>query len=89
MATPCQPWFHKSRIVSFNYFLFVSSAVSGGYCVRTWEQTVRVSTEQYLPGGCAVIALNQFLFFQVTASVHLCVILAKCFVFAEGQLGLV
>jgi hypothetical protein len=39
-------------------------------------------------GGWAVIVRNQFLFFQITVSVHLCMTLAKCFVFA-GQMALV
>jgi hypothetical protein len=89
MATPCQPYFHKPRIVSFSYFLSVSSAVSGGSCVRTREQTARLSTEQYLRGAGPVIARNHLLVFQITASVHLCVTLAKCFVFAGEQIALV
>jgi hypothetical protein len=88
MATLCQPWLHKSRIVSSSHFLSVSSAVIGDCCVRTWEQAAGVSTAIFA-GGWAVIARNQFLFFQITAAVHLCVTFAKCFVFAEGQIALV
>jgi len=40
-------------------------------------------------GDWAVIARNQFLFFQITASVRLCVTLVKSFVFAEGQIALI
>jgi len=86
MATPCQPWFHKSRIVSFNYFRSVSSAVK--LCPYMGTNFKRIHRAVFA-GGWAVIARTQFLFFQVTASVHLCVTLAKCFVFAEGQLALV
>jgi hypothetical protein len=43
--------------------------VQGNHCTRIHRAI--------FAGGWAVIARNQFLFFQITASVHFCVTLAK------------